>query len=95
MVLLRKTKKPRHIKERCWLYFSWISSSRLSLAYLLISSRPSMEVFLGRKAARTAPESFILGLHLTPWENSFRHLGAVGMLVTPSHTSLLELLTDW
>lgn len=81
MVLVRKSKKWRHMKQSHCLYFSWSTSPWLSLnvAYFLISSRLSMEIFLGRKAARKAP--WELPLRFTPYSMGEQFQGS-GMLWT-------------
>lgn len=62
--MVRKCKKWKYMKQRHCLNFSWNTSPRLplNLTYVLTSSRLSIEIFLGRKAARMSPQ--VLSLRL-------------------------------
>lgn len=64
MVLVRKSKKWKYLKQSHCLNFSWSISTWLSsnVTYVIISNRLSMEIFLGRKTARMAPQVFSLRL---------------------------------
>lgn len=77
MVLVRKSKKWKYMKKSHSLSFFWSTSPWLSLnlTYVLISSRLSMEIFLGRKAARMAPR--VLSLRLISYCKAEQFQGSV------------------
>lgn len=70
--------------NKACLNFSWSTSTRLSLnlTYVLISNKLSMEIFLGRKAARMTPQ--VLSLRLISYSMAEQFQGnKMDVEVTP------------
>lgn len=75
------------MKESHCLNFSWSTSPWLSLnlTYVFISSRLSMGIFLGRKAARMAPLKLVS--ILVCGRTISKEYDVVDVVVTPSSAS--------